>query len=42
VWLDGSRRTVATVVSRSPVTRVEIDADGAFPDADRTNQVWPR
>lgn len=42
VWLDGSRRTVATVASRSPVTRVEIDADADFPDADRTNQVWPR
>ncbi len=28
--------------SRSPVTRVEIDAAGDFPDIDRSNQVWPR
>ncbi len=41
VWLDGSRRTTATEVSPSKVTRVEIDADGNFPDIDRSNQVWP-
>lgn len=42
VWLDGSRQTNVTVVSTSAVTRVAIDADGHFPDIDRSNQVWPR
>lgn len=42
VWLGGSRRTITTVVSRSKVTRVEIDAAGDFPDTDRSDQVWPR
>ncbi len=40
VWLDGSRRATATIVTPSPVVRVEIDAAKDFPDMDRTNQVW--
>lgn len=39
-WLAGARRTTATIVARSPVVRVEIDAAGDFPDVDRSNQVW--
>ena len=42
VWLAGERTTSITVRVPSPVVRVEIDADGNFPDTDRTNNVWPR
>lgn len=42
VWLTGARRAETTVAPGSAVTRVEIDADRVFPDADRTNNVWPR
>ncbi len=41
-WLAGSRRAVVTVESGAPVIRVEIDPDHAFPDIDRTNNVWVR
>ena len=40
VWLSGKRRAVVKVAARPAITRVEIDAEGAFPDLDRTNQVW--
>jgi hypothetical protein len=42
VWLAGARRHAVRVADPASVTRVEIDPDGAFPDADRTNQVWQR
>lgn len=42
VWLEGSRRITVKVASKSAVVRVEIDADGDFPDLDRSNQVWPK
>ena len=41
VWLAGARRAVVRVAAAPRVTRVEIDPEGLFPDADRTNQVWP-
>jgi len=41
-WLDGSRRHVVRVAARPEVVRVEIDPEGAFPDVDRSNQVWER
>jgi len=40
VWLHGARRYRLRVASRPAVVRVEIDPDGAFPDVDRSNQIW--
>lgn len=42
VWLRGARSTTVEVASPSPVARVEIDAEGVFPDANRENNVWTR
>jgi hypothetical protein len=42
VWLTGARSTVYSIRNGATVSRVEIDADAAFPDIDRTNQVWSR
>lgn len=39
-WLRGGTRAVVEVPAGSPVTRVEIDPSGAFPDADRSDNVW--
>ena len=41
-WLAGERTTALTVRVPSPVVRVEIDAEGNFPDTDRANNVWTR
>jgi aminopeptidase N len=41
-WLKGERRVELSIPARSPVTRVEIDAAGVFPDIDRSNNVWVR
>lgn len=41
-WLQGRRVASITVPTPSPVVRVEIDAAGMFPDADRSNNVWVR
>jgi len=41
-WLQGRRVANITVPTPSPVVRVEIDAAGMFPDADRSNNVWVR
>ncbi|HET9441312.1 MAG TPA: hypothetical protein VFO52_14140, partial [Longimicrobiales bacterium] len=40
-WFNATRATV-TVPAGAPITRVEIDAQRAFPDADRANNVWGR
>ncbi|MEO5509954.1 MAG: M1 family aminopeptidase, partial [Longimicrobiales bacterium] len=40
VWLSGKRSTTISIARGAQVTRVEIDAAAAFPDLDRTNQVW--
>jgi hypothetical protein len=40
VWLHGARTWTTRVASAPRVMRVEIDADGAFPDIDRENQRW--
>jgi hypothetical protein len=42
VWLAGATRAEVVVAPTPAITRVEIDAAGAFPDADRSNNVWPR
>jgi aminopeptidase N len=39
-WLNGHRDATVTVETDSPVTRVEIDTSGNYPDTDRTNNVW--
>jgi hypothetical protein len=40
-WLAGARSATlrATV---GPVTRIQVDAAGVYPDTDRANNVWPR
>jgi hypothetical protein len=42
VWLQGARTATLTLPAGAAVTRVEIDAENAFPDIDRRNNVWPR
>jgi hypothetical protein len=39
-WLRGARRYTLRVPAPSPVTRVVIDPDAAFPDIARGNNVW--
>jgi hypothetical protein len=41
-WLSGSRHATLRVPGGASVTRIEIDPEGAFPDVDRSNQVWRR
>jgi hypothetical protein len=41
-WLRGKRSAETVISTSSPVIRVEIDAAGAFPDTDRTNNWWER
>lgn len=42
-WLEGRRTATVTLPSSpSPIIRVEIDAENAFPDIDRDNNVWTR
>jgi hypothetical protein len=41
-WLAGARRAIVTIPAGRTVRSVEIDAAGAFPDVDRTNNRWPR
>lgn len=39
-WLGGEDRVHVTIPAGARVTRVEIDAAGYFPDANRRNNVW--
>jgi len=39
-WLHGERKVELSIPVRSPVVRVEIDADHVFPDINRANNVW--
>jgi hypothetical protein len=41
-WLTGARSAVVTLPAGAAVTRVELDAERDFPDANRANNVWPR
>jgi aminopeptidase N len=42
-WLEGRRTATVTVPgAQSPIIRVEIDAENAFPDVARDNNVWTR
>ena len=42
VWLTGARQYALRVARAPDIVRVEIDPAGAFPDIDRSNQVWSR
>jgi hypothetical protein len=39
-WLAGARTATVTLPAEPAVVRVEIDPELAFPDVDRTNNVW--
>ena len=39
-WLGGATRATVTVPAGAAVTRVELDARRAYPDIDRSNNVW--
>jgi hypothetical protein len=42
-WLEGLRTATVTLPgAASPIIRVEIDAENAFPDVARDNNVWTR
>ncbi|HEX2091543.1 MAG TPA: M1 family metallopeptidase [Longimicrobiaceae bacterium] len=41
-WLGGERTATVRIPAGSPVTRVEIDPSGTFPDIDRRNNIWTR
>lgn len=40
-WLGGATRATIVVPAGAAVQRVEIDPGGAFPDIDRSNNMWP-
>ena len=40
VWLSGARRYTLTLDSAATITKIEIDAENAFPDIDRSNNRW--
>jgi hypothetical protein len=42
VWFGGERRTTVRVPREPAVKSIEVDPDKAFPDIDRSDQVWPR
>src|SRR5699024_6203976 len=39
-WLSGVTQTTLTIEAESDVTKVVIDPEYKFPDADRSNNVW--
>lgn len=42
-WLEGRKTATVTLpAAASPIIRVEIDAENAFPDTARDNNVWTR
>jgi len=41
-WLSGKRSAELVLQTPAPVVRVEIDAERAFPDTERANNVWER
>jgi hypothetical protein len=42
-WLEGRKTATVTLpAAASPIIRVEIDAENAFPDTQRDNNVWTR
>jgi aminopeptidase N len=41
-WLSGRTASRLIIPAGAPIVRVEIDAEAAFPDVDRSNNVWER
>lgn len=41
-WLAGNTRAEIELATGPPAVRVEIDAEGVFPDINRDNNVWER
>jgi aminopeptidase N len=41
-WLGGASRATVTVPAGTAVTKVELDAQRAYPDVDRRNNIWQR
>ncbi|MGH7573857.1 MAG: M1 family metallopeptidase [Longimicrobiales bacterium] len=41
-WLEGRANQLAIIELTEPVQRIEIDPARAFPDVDRSNNVWER
>lgn len=41
-WLSGARQATLALRTASPIVRVEIDPEQAFPDVNRQNNVWTR
>lgn len=39
-WLSGARTAVVRVPAGSPLAKLELDVAEAFPDSDRSNDVW--
>lgn len=42
IWLNGAREAIVDFEPGSPITRIELDPEQAFPDVDRSNNVWTR
>jgi peptidase M1-like protein len=42
VWFTGEKRHAVRVAREPTIRSIEIDTEKAFPDLDRSNQVWPR
>jgi hypothetical protein len=42
VWFQGEKKVSVRMAVPDDFTRVEIDPAQRFPDADRSNQAWPR
>ena len=40
VWLSGAARATAVIPPGAAVVEVKIDAENAFPDVARKNNVW--
>jgi hypothetical protein len=41
-WLSGATTATVTVPAGAAITRVELDAARAYPDVDRSNNVWQK
>lgn len=39
-WLEGKRNTSTTIEAPKAITKVEIDTDVYYPDANRANNIW--
>jgi len=41
-WLQGATQKVLNINAKSDVTKVVIDPEYKYPDADRVNNVWKK